>query len=120
MEEIWKPIKGFEGYYEISSHGRVKSLERTIIRKDGIFHRRKERILTNVENQKTHYIQVMLICHKRYKLFYIHRLVGQAFVENPNNYKIITHLDGDLNNNNADNLRWVSRSSNENKRLNLI
>lgn len=120
MEERWKDIDGYSGYYQISNRGRIKSLERTIIRKDGLFHRRKERILTNVVNQKTGYLQVMLICHKRYKLFYVHRLVAQAFNPNPNGYKLVTHRNGDLNDNRAENLVWCSRSSNENKRNGIL
>lgn len=120
-KEIWKDIKGYTGYYQISSSGRVKSCERTIIQNNGRFHNRKERILTPHSNKNTSYLQVMLVVHKRIKLCYIHRLVCEAFVENPNpdEYKFVTHINGDIQDNRAENLAWVSKSQNKNKRLGL-
>lgn len=117
--EIWKPIQGFENYYEVSNWGNVKSKERTIIKSNGAFHRRKEKILTPHRNRKNNMLQVMLIVHKRYKLCYVHRLVAEAFVENPHNFINVTHLNGDDHDNRAVNLQYISKSHKLNKKLNL-
>lgn len=120
MEEIWKPIKDFEDYYEISNLGNVRSKERTIIQKNGRFHHRKGKILTPIANKNVGLFQIMLHSHQRYKLCYVHRLVAEAFVENPHKLTYVTHLNGDDLDNRAENLRWVSKSNKLNKKLNLI
>lgn len=119
-EEIWKPIRGFEDYYCVSNLGNVKSKERTIIQSTGAFHRRKEKILTPHKNIKNNMLQVMLVVHKRYKLCYVHRLVAEAFVDNPYGFKNVTHLNGDDLDNRAVNLQYISKSPKLNKKLNLF
>jgi hypothetical protein len=119
MEE-WKDVKGFEDYYEVSNLGNVRSKDRVIIQKNGRFHRRKGKNLNTYANKNNGLFQVMLVIHKRMKLVYVHRLVAQAFVQNPYNLDIVTHIDGNYNNNRADNLMWISRSMRENKRLKLF
>ena len=119
MNEIWKPITGYEGYYEVSNLGRVRSVNRTIIKSNGIFHRRKGKVLTAHPNQNSGLLQVMLVKHKKYKLIYVHRLVGLAFVNNPYNFSYITHINGCNQDNRAENLRYISKSVKINKKLNL-
>lgn len=103
MQNIeWKPIKNYEGLYEISNTGLVKSL-----------HWGKEKILKNVIRSNNYqYYFVGLLKDKNRKYFAVHRLVAQAFIKNPNNYEQIDHIDGNKLNNNVDNLEWVTPKEN--------
>lgn len=121
-KEIWKPIKGFEGYYEISDKGRVKSLGRLVLRRTSNIHT-KEKIL-KLPPCKNGYIVTHL--HKDGKAYhsYVHRLVADAFLPNPYNKTEIDHIDTDRSNNKVENLRWCTRSENNynpitNKRMSL-
>ena len=106
MEEIWKNIKGYEGEYEVSSHGRVRSLNR--LSWNGVAYWMKEGRVLTPRKTKTGYLRVQL----NGKDFYIHRLVGQAFIPNPENKETINHLDEDKSNNRVDNLQWATQSEN--------
>lgn len=119
MEEIWRPIKGFEDYYEVSNFGNVRSKDRVIIQINGVFHTRKSKLLKPQINKKNGYEQVMLIIHKRNKLCYVHRLVAEAFVDNPHNLELVSHINNVDTDNRAENLIYISRSSKKNKALNL-
>lgn len=113
MEEIWKDIKGFEGKYQISNLGRVKSLpkfNRMSKENSSIGYYRKERILKPAKN-KFGYLQVDLE-HRSNKT--IHRLVAEAFIENPDNLPQVNHKNGIKSDNNVENLEWVSAKDNIN------
>lgn len=97
MEEVWKDIKGYEKLYQVSNLGRVKSLKTNKILKS---------------NPTFSYKFVGLYKNKRCKLITIHRLVATTFIENPNNYNIINHIDGNVNNNNVSNLEWCTQKHN--------
>ena len=101
-KEIWKDIKGFEGHYQVSDKGRVRSL------KYG-----KERIL---KPERTHngYLRVGLLKNRNRKMFMVHRLVGQAFLSNPHNLPQINHKDEDKTNNRVENLEWCDGKYNMN------
>lgn len=114
--EIWKPVVGFEGLYEVSSFGRVKSLERVMHRKNSGDIVIKERIMCPTPNFKG-YLYVKLYNYGRPKMKKIHRLVAEAFIPNPLNKPHIDHIDTDKRNNNVDNLRWVTASENKNNEL---
>lgn len=97
--EIWKDIKGYEGLYQISNLGRVKSYKRNnIILKPG--------------KTKRGYMVVSLCSKKSIKKVYIHRLVAQSFIKNINSFEQVNHIDGDKANNKVDNLEWVSAKDN--------
>ena len=98
--ENWKAIAGYEELYEVSDLGRVKSL------KYG-----KEKIL---KHRKTTggYLQVSLCKDGHVKSVRIHRLVAEAFIQNPNNLKTVNHKDEDKTNNTVSNLEWMSRADN--------
>lgn len=101
-DEIWCPIKGFEGLYEVSDKGRVKSL------KFG-----KERILKTGRNQEG-YLQVGLCKNCETKTYRVHRLVAQTFIPNPDNLPQVNHKDEDKENNFVHNLEWCDGKYNSN------
>lgn len=109
MEEIWKPIKGYEGIYEVSSYGRVRSLDRHIVRKNDADYRLKGRVLTP-KTYKRHYAKVrLIIANVSDNEYHVHRLVADAFVENPKGFPNVRHINGDIHDNRADNLEWCER-----------
>lgn len=110
--EIWKDIKGYEGLYQISNYGNVKSLERVIEDNKGSYIK-KEKILTPTINNRGYY-HIGLRNNSKTKYYYVHRLVAEAFIPNPNNYPIINHKDEDKTNNKVDNLEWCTPKYNAN------
>lgn len=112
MEEIWRPISGHDGY-EVSSLGNVRSIEReiTLVYKSGKVSTRhyKGKILTPQYDGLGHYLHVQL---GKNTIKNVHRLVAEAFVENPMGYTEVNHKDEDKTNNRADNLEWCDRSYN--------
>ena len=103
--EQWKDIKGYEGKYQISNYGEVRSLSKWS----------KGKILKGGQcGNPGPYRFVCLVGsgRKDIKNHYIHRLVAQAFIENPNNFTEVNHKDGNTLNNNVDNLEWCSHKYN--------
>lgn len=114
MVEIWKDIIGYEGTYQISNLGRIKSLER-ILPSDGIRvqSHRKERLLKGNKDRKGyHRISLSVNCVKS-KMLSKHRLVAIYFVDNPYNKPEVNHINGIKSDNRAVNLEWVTRSENQ-------
>lgn len=107
--EIWKPVKGFEGKYEVSNLGQVKSLARTRLSKGGTIAKMQERLLS----QKTTwdgYKTLNLSQDSKKKHYSVHRLVAENFIPNPDNLPTVNHKDGDKSNNAVSNLEWASHS----------
>lgn len=102
---MWKPVPGYEGFYEVSDSGQVKSLERTLICSDGRPKTVREKILKPKTN-KYGYLSLGLWRSGKRKDAVVHRLVASAFLENPNKYEQVNHKDGDKLNNNVSNLEW--------------
>lgn len=113
--EIWKDIKGYEGYYKISNFGRVKTLSRIScgVKKNGSRYKviTPERI-RKPSLMKIGYYGVILNKDKKYKGTYIHRLLGLHFIENKNNGTQINHINGIKTDNRLENLEWVSAAEN--------
>ena len=105
--EIWKDIQGYKDKYQVSNYGRIKSLSRKIFNGTGSYIS-KEKILKGHVNTNG-YIQVEL----QSKPLLVHRLVAEAFIENPNNKPQINHIDGDKTNNIVNNLEWVTNGENQ-------
>lgn len=106
LNEIWKPVKGFEALYEVSNLGRVKSLP-----KQSGFLKRKERIMSLTDNKKG-YLYVTFEANSKRTRFYVHRLVAEHFLPNPDCLETVNHKDKDRGNNCVDNLEWMSYSEN--------
>ena len=105
--EEWRDIKGYEGQYQVSNLGRVKSLDRISAQN----HHLKERI-RKPETDKNGYKIVNLCKEGIVTLHKVHRLVGEAFIDNPDNKPQINHKDGCKCNNCVGNLEWVNSSEN--------
>lgn len=111
--EIWKEIKGFEGYYEVSDLGRVRRLDRYDY---GCGYARfyKGRILKNLTYKTTGYLHVQLCKSGTIVNKSVHRLVAEAFIPNPDNLPQVNHKDEDKSNNCVDNLEWCDVTYNMN------
>lgn len=98
--ETWKDIEGFDGMYQVSTHGRVKSLKRG-----------RELIMSNI-NTTYGYLRVKFWKDKKEYPFAVHRLVGFAFLPTIEGKNEINHIDGNKKNNHLSNLEWCNRSEN--------
>lgn len=110
--EQWKPIKGWEGLYEISNIGNVKSLERNFTDSLGRNKILPEKLLSIHFNKKTRYQRVNLSANGKVVTRDVHRLVAEAFIPNPKNFPYINHKDENRRNNAVDNLEWCTPSYN--------
>lgn len=113
MNEIWKDIKGFEGIYQISNKGSVRSVDRVQKNKNGVaIHYKGKRIKPNPNSHG--YFRVQLKANGKTELLFVHRLVAKHFVENPlpeiNN--VVNHIDSNPHNNDATNLEWTTLKGN--------
>ena len=103
-EIIWKPIKGFEGLYEVSNTGLIKSLN---------CYNYKEPRIMHTSLRKDGYLSVGLSKNNKTTTRTVHRIVAETFLPNPNNLEMINHKDEDKSNNNVDNLEWCTRAYNQ-------
>lgn len=101
--EVWRGIKGYENLYEISSFGRVRSLNR-------ISNNRLRKGKVCKPFVRGNYLAVALSKQGFVKQFSIHRLLAQAFIDNPENKVTVNHIDGNKMNNNLGNLEWATQS----------
>lgn len=111
-EEIWKPIEGFEDYYEASSYGRIRSKSR-IIYGDGIgFPRRKNgKVLSGIKVGAGYLSVILTACGKRSRM-YIHHIIAKTFLEPCDGKKQVNHKDGNKTNNASINLEWCTPKEN--------
>lgn len=103
---MWKDIKNFEGLYQISDTGEVKSVKRLKQNNNG-YQEVKDRLRV-LTPDKDGYLRVCLSKHGKHYLKTVHRLVAEAFIPNPDNLPIINHMDEDKQNNSVDNLEWCT------------
>lgn len=111
QEEIWKDIEGYEGYYQVSNYGNIKSLSRIIYSEKRSNYKTKEKVLRQ-SNTTTGYKKVELVKEGIKKSYKVHRLVATAFIPNPENKPEVNHIDGNKINNYIENLEWVTSSEN--------
>lgn len=113
LNEVWKPIKYYEGLYEISNYGRVKSVERTVYSSDGerICGYVKEHYVPQHDNGRG-YLFVSLWKDNKSKREYVHRLVALTFIDNPTRLPQVNHKDEDKQNNYVENLEWCDATYN--------
>lgn len=104
--EVWKYVPGYEGLYQVSTLGNVRSIGRTV---KGRFHNGKD---LKLRYDPDGYRRVMLCKNGKVKGFKVHRLVAMAFIPNPNNYPMINHKDETKDNNNVFNLEWCTAAYN--------
>lgn len=98
MTEIWKDIPGYDGRYQVSNLGNVKS-----------FAKKSPKILV-ADTNTNGYLRVCLMPGKKW--VFVHRLVAEIFVPNPYNYPVVNHLDENRKNNKANNLEWCTQKGN--------
>ena len=114
MKEIWKDVENYEGIYQVSNLGQVKSLDRWVnssIKNNNKVMKKGKKLKKYVDS-KTNYEYVKLSIYNKVKKSYIHRLVAQAFIPNPENKPQVNHIDGDKCNNRMNNLEYVSEKEN--------
>ena len=115
MQEIPKDIDGYEGYYQVSNLGRVRSVDRKVEykrhkNKTGMQVRKSK--IKSLCKTKNGYLRIILSKKGKHKMLFVHRLVAQAFLPNPNNLREVNHIDCNKENNCVDNLEWVSSKEN--------
>ena len=109
--ERWKPVTGHEGIYEVSNHGRVRSVDRTVTRSDGQVHRRKGKLLRTPLNQRGY--QVVNLCIQgKCQIRTVHSLIAETFIGTRPEGMEVCHNDGIKTNNRVDNLRYGTPSDN--------
>lgn len=120
--EVWKDVIGYEGFYQVSNMGRVKSLDRIIVGKDDRSKHLSERVLKqynyvrhkNGEKEVTKYMFIRLCSGNVMKNFFVHKLVATAFCTKSKDDTEVNHIDENPANNRADNLEWCTHSENIN------
>jgi len=108
--ERWLPVAGYEGLYEVSDKGRIKSVKR--------FRNRKDRIM-KPSTRRDGYLSVNLSKNGTVHSYVVHRIVATAFIPNPDNLEMVNHKDENKVNNCVDNLEWCTRSYNQIYSMNL-
>lgn len=115
-EEIWRDVPGYEGYYQVSNHGRVRGLDRFIKSKNGSRQKINGKVI-KPRVSESGYISVQLRKNGKVLHTNLSRVVAQVFIPNPENKPEVDHIDTDKTNNHVSNLRWVTRYENQHNKL---
>lgn len=111
MNEMWKDIPNFYGKYQVSNMGNVRSIARTIIRRNGRKQQIESKMLVS-RKSGCGYLYVTLHNEGKKETIRVHRLVASLFLKNPNNLPVVNHKDENKQNNNVDNLEWCTQQYN--------
>lgn len=115
MNEVWKDIKGYEGYYQVSSLGRIKSLDRYVFDKNGNTRFKQGKMIVLGEDNDG-YLHIRLYKNGTGKTYTVHKIVATHFIEMPIDFKDvnyeINHKDNDRKNNCYTNLEWITHTDN--------
>lgn len=114
-DEEWRDIPDWEGFYQVSNKGRVRSLDRTVVKSNGSVARVRGKLLDIKD--KDGYMSVMLYRGNKEHNKSIHRLVAENFIINPKGLPEVDHIDNNRSNNKVENLRWVSAKENAAHRI---
>ena len=115
MEEIWKDIEGYEGFYQVSNKGRVKrvpTVVRRVQKNDLIIYQPVKEKILKAGVRKDNYLTVALCKDGKSKSFLVHRLVAESFIQNINNFPVINHKDENKQNNDFRNLECCTSEYN--------
>lgn len=116
--EIWKPIKEWKEYFLVSNMGRIKTIPRTVVHKNGSVHYVKERIRKQIPGgAKLKYLNIGVIKDGREYRIRTHRAVAVAFIPNPDSKPCVDHINTNTFDNRVTNLRWVTTEENANNEL---
>ena len=113
MIEEWRPVVGYEGLYEVSNTGQVRSLDRYVKYSNGRIHLYKGKVLSP-GIKPDGYLLINLCCNGKHNTIRVHRLVTEAFLPNPDNLPEVNHKDEDKTNNRVENLEWCDYVYNNN------
>lgn len=111
----WKAIEGYEGYYEVSDTGLVRSLDREIFARNGVTYHRRGNLMKQTKGRGRNgdgYLVVNLRKQNTTRVVCVHTLVAKAFLPNPGNLPTVNHKDGNKENNFASNLEWATYGEN--------
>lgn len=118
VDEEWRPIEKYHGYYEVSNLGRVRSLK---VRRNVFVGNNKTEVryinrihILNATDNGRGYLLISIRDNGHKKNFYVHRLVAEAFIPNPMGYSVVNHKDCNSHNNCAENLEWCTQEYNVN------
>src|ERR1035437_7316959 len=117
--EIWADIKGLEGYYQVSNKERIKSLDRVIVRRDGIMCKYKSQIM-KLPVSKSGYYETELSREDIGHSVKLHREIAKAFIPNPENKPCINHINGSKTDNRIANLEWCTQAENVYHTYNIL
>ena len=109
--EIWKDIPGYEGIYMVSTFGNIKSLDRYVIKSNGVRQLKHGKLLESQFNQDG-YLQCKLCKDGKHKTVRVHRIVASVFIPNPDNLPEVNHKDCNRSNNHIENLEWATHKEN--------
>lgn len=110
FNEVWKPVKGYEGQYEVSNLGNIRSVDRHLMYGNQ-YHLLKGKPIKSFPNSKG-YLRINLSKNSKIKQYFVHRLAAEAFIPNPNNLPFIDHINTIRDDNRAENLRWCTQKEN--------